>query len=169
MFKEGFRGLFTPKGLLKYGSIAIGALAVICIIYYNTQMRPADFLSHYDSHQPPVSGQVVQYDFEKNKTTLEITGADMAADLWSAMENSQVRFIRSFSAANVPIDGYYYEVTLSDEAGTAQGTTTYAFGCNTAGELIIGGTAYGFAGESGIIPALDALFTQYEGEVTPAS
>ena len=148
-----FRGLFTLRGFLKYGLLAIGLVAVAAVIYYNTQMKPHDFLSMYEATAAPAGGQVTRYPFQEDPETLDLT-EDQAVALWEEMGESRVRFMQTFSAAQVPSGGYYYEVSLADGAGE----TAYAFGTNTAGELIIQGKTYAYVGESGVLDGLDALF-----------
>ena len=85
------------------------------------------------------------------------------------METSKVRYVSYLSGASVPAGGYYYEVSLYDAAAAGGETATYAFGCNTAQELIIQSRSYRLTNDNTVLDALDALFTQYEDQVTPAS
>ena len=45
---------------------------------------------------------------------------------------------------------------------SADGASTYSFGCDSTGELVILGGGYTISGESNLVPALDALFAQTE-------
>jgi hypothetical protein len=162
-----FRGLFTVKNFLKYGIPAIIIIVVAAIIYFNTQMRPQDLTSMFETDQVPVSGQVVRYDSQQNKTVLDLADEDMVAPLWQAMEKSQVRYYQHISSAVVPVGGYYYEVMLATPSDTD--THSYAYSVNTTGETVIRSMTYYLVEDEPLLNALDALFTQYEDQGTPAS
>ena len=51
---------------------------------------------------------------------------------------TQVRLLRGRSVPAPPVGGYYYEVSLS----SADGGSTYSFGCDSSGELLILGGGY---------------------------
>ena len=74
------------------------------------------------------------------------------------MQDTQVRLVRGQTVPAPPVGGYYYEVALS----SADGASTYSFGCDSTGELVILGGGYTISGESNLVPALDALFAQTE-------
>ena len=164
-----FRGLFTLKNFLRYGTIAIAVIVILAVIYFNTQMKPRDLLSKFDTDQVPVQGQVVRYDFSQNRTELTLTGPEMVEPVWQAMGASQMRYMQHISSAAVPLGGYYYEIMLSSEEDLESNTHTYAFACNTSGETVVRSMTYKLTDESPILNVLDALFTQYEDQLTPAS
>ena len=164
-----YAGAFTKRGVKLYGGIALLAIIIIAIVYFNTQMRPVDLLSKFESDQPPVQGQIVRYDFDQNKTVLELEGEEMVQPLWDSVQNSQVRYMQHFSSAAVPLGGYYYEITLVSQEDLDQGIHTYAFACNTSGETVIHSQTFKLTGKSTLFDTLDALFTQYEDQVTLAS
>ena len=132
-------------------------------------MRPVDLLSRFEADTQPVQAKIVRYDFDQNKTELILEDQEAVSALWQAMETSKVRYVSYLSAASVPAGGYYYEVSLYDAAAAGGETATYAFGCNTAQELIIQSRSYRLTNDNTVLDALDALFTQYEDQVTPAS
>lgn len=162
-----FRGLFTWKNFLKYGTIGIAVIVVAAIIYYNTQMKPHDLVSMFQSDLPPVSGELVRYDTDQNRVELELTDEAMIAPVWEAMQVSQVRYFQHIGSAVAPAGGYYYEIMLA----TAEDTDahSYAFSTNSDGEAVIRGMTYYYVDKEPILEALDAVFTQYEDQVTPAS
>ena len=164
-----FRGLFTLKGFLKYGTLAIGIVVIAAVIYFNTQMKPHDLVSMFDTDQPPVQGQLVRYDSDQNRLELSLDSPEMIAPIWEAMEGAQVRYYQHISSAVVPKGGYYYEVMLGTEADS--GNHEYAFSVNTSGETVIRSMTYYLTDKKNapLLEALDAVFTQYEDQVTPAS
>ena len=162
-----FRGLFTWKNFLKYGTIGIAVIVVAAIIYYNTQMRPHDLVSMFQSDLPPVSGELVRYDTDQNRVELELTDEAMIAPIWDAMQVSQVRYFQHIGSAVAPAGGYYYEIMLATEEDTD--SHSYAFSTNTDGETVIRGMTYYYVDKEPMLEALDAVFTQYEDQVTPAS
>ena len=161
-----FRGLFTWKNFLKYGTIGIAVIVVAAIIYYNTQMRPHDLTSMFDSDQVPVQGQLVRYDTDQNRVELALDSPEMVAPLWEAMEDAQVRYYQHISSAVVPKGGYYYEIMLASEPDSD--THDYAFSVNTSGETVIRGMTYYLTekGNDPLLETLDAVFTQYQDRVT---
>ena len=168
-FQGMFRGLFTVKGFMKYGIIAIVVVAVLILIYYNTQMRPHDLLSFYASDEAPVAGLLVRYDSEQHRSELDVEDAEMISDLWQAMEGSQVRYIQHISSAAVAAGGYYYEIMLSTPEDADSDTHTYAFSCNTSGETVIRGMTYLMVDKQPVLDAVSALFTEYEDQVRAVS
>ncbi len=168
-FQGMFRGLFTLKGFLKYGTIAIAVIVVAAVIYYNTQMRPHDLISMFSTDEIPVQGQLVRYDSDQNRSELSLTDPDMVEPVWEVMGDSQVRYMQHISSAAVPVGGYYYEVMLSTAEDAANDVRTYAFACNSSGETVIKGMTYRLVDEQPMMDVLGALFTQYEDQVTPVS
>lgn len=168
-FQGMFRGLFTVKGFLKYGLIAIAAVVIGAVIYFNTQMRPHDLLSFYASDEIPVTGTLVRYDSDQHRSELEVEGEEMLTGLWQTMEGSQVRYIQHISSAAVAAGGYYYEIMLSAPEDAESDTHTYAFSCNTSGETVIRGMTYLLVDKEPMLEALDALFTEYEDQVRAVS
>jgi len=168
-FQGMFRGLFTLKGFLKYGTIAIGVIVIAAVIYYNTQMRPHDLISMFPTDQTPVQGQLVRYDSDQHRSELTLTEEDMVEPIWQAMQGSQVRYMQHISSAAVPVGGYYYEVMLSTEEDAASGAYTYAFACNSSGETVIKAMTYRLVDEGPMMEVLGDLFTQYEDQVTLVS
>ena len=168
-FQGMFRGLFTVKGFMKYGIIAIAVVAVLILIYYNTQMRPHDLLSFYASDETPAAGLLVRYDSDQHRLELDVEGEEMISDLWQAMEGSQVRYMQHISSAAVSAGGYYYEIMLSSPEDQDSDTHTYAFSVNTGGETVIQGMTYRLVDREPMLNALDALFTEYEDQVRAVS
>ena len=168
-FQGMFRGLFTVKGFLKYGTIAIAVVAIAIVIYYNTQMRPHDLTSFYASDEAPVAGLLVRYDSEQHRSELDVEDAEMISGLWQAIEGSQVRYMQHISSAAVSAGGYYYEIMLSTPEDQDSDTHTYAFSVNTSGETVIQGMTYRLVDKEPMLNALDALFTEYEDQVRAVS
>ena len=168
-FQGMFRGLFTLKGFLKYGTIAIAAVVIGAVIYFNTQMKPHDLLSFYASDEAPVTGLLIRYDSEQHRSELDVEGEEMLEGLWQAMEGSQVRYIQHISSAAVAAGGYYYEIMLSTPEDADSDTHTYAFSCNTSGETVIRGMTYLMVDKQPVLDAVSALFTEYEDQVRAVS
>ncbi len=168
-FQGMFRGLFTLKGFLKYGIIAIAVVVIAAVIYFNTQMKPHDLLSYFSSNEVPVTGLLVRYDSDQHRSELDVEGEEMIGDLWKAMEGTQVRYMQHISSAAVSAGGYYYEILLSSEKDRDSDTHTYAFSYNTSGETVIKGMTYRMVDKEPMQNALDALFTQYEDQVRAVS
>ena len=168
-FQGMFRGLFTVKGFMKYGLIAIAAVVILGVIYFNTQMRPHDLLSFYATDEAPVAGLLVRYDSDQHRSELDVEGEEMIADLWQAIQGSQVRYMQHISSAAVSAGGYYYEIMLSTPEDQDSDTHTYAFSVNTAGETVIQAMTYRLVDEQPMLDALDALFTQYDDQVRAVS
>ena len=52
-----YAGAFTKRGVKLYGGIALLAIIIIAIVYFNTQMRPVDLLSKFESENRAGSGR----------------------------------------------------------------------------------------------------------------
>ncbi len=74
-------------------------------------------------------------------------------EVWQAMQSAQVRFLRGHGVVTLPDGGAYYEVKLAN----ADGSSSYAFGCNSEGDLIIAGSDYVLVGDSSLPQALADL------------
>ncbi|MBO5496018.1 MAG: hypothetical protein J5967_01325, partial [Oscillospiraceae bacterium] len=120
-----YAGAFTKRGVKLYGGIALAAIVIFAVIYFNTQMRPVDLLSRFEADTQPVQARIVRYDFDQNKTELILEDQEAVSALWQAMETSKVRYVSYLSAASVPAGGYYYEVSLFDDAAAGGETATW--------------------------------------------
>ena len=109
----------------------------------------------------PAAGTITQYSQDNLEgVVFTVSGEEDVADLWQAMQSTQVRLLRGRSVPAPPVGGYYYEVSLT----SADGGSTYSFGCDSSGELLILGGGYAIHGESNLLPALDALFADGAAE-----
>ena len=164
-----YAGAFTKRGVKLYGGIALAVIVIAALVYFNTQMRPVDLLSRFEADTEPVQCRIIRYDFDQNKSELTLEDPQEFAALWQAMETSKVRYMSYLSGASVPAGGYYYEVSLYDADDAGGETATYAYGCNTAQDLIIQSRSYRLTNDNTVLEALDALFTQYGDRVSAAS
>ena len=152
------------KGILKYAVCGFCILAVLALLYFFIMMRPGPLMDKFEASDAPAAATVTQYDFTLNKAAVDVGDTPELAAVWEAMQETQVRFLRSFSLAGAPEDGYFYEGILSD----ADGSPLYTIGCNTDGEIIIDGKSYLIAGESGLLDAFAKLIEQSDPVITPA-
>ena len=152
------------KGILKYAIMGFLILGALALLYFFIMMRPGPLMDKFPVSDPPAAAQVTQYSFSLDTTAADIGDTPELEALWQAMESTQVRFLRSFSLAGAPQDGYFYNAVLTDGAGKA----LYTFGCNTDGEIIIDGKSYLIAGESGLLDAFAKLIEQSDTVFTPA-
>ena len=84
-----YAGTFTKRGVKLYGGIALAAIVIFAVIYFNTQMRPVDLLSRFEADTQPVQAKIIRYDFDQNKTELVLEDEAAFSDLWHAMETGQ--------------------------------------------------------------------------------
>lgn len=152
------------KGILKYAVMGFLILGCLALLYFFLMMRPGPLMEKFEAAEPPAAAVVTQYDFNLNKATVDVGDTPQLAAVWEAMQNTQVRFLRSFSLAGAPEDGFFYESVLSD----SEGSPLYTIGCNTDGEIIIEGKSYLIAGESELLDAFAELIEQSDPVFTPA-
>ena len=152
------------KGILKYAIMGSLILGILALLYFFIMMRPGPLMDKFASADPPVAAQVTQYNFNLDTAYAESGDTPELAEVWQAMQDTQVRFLRSFSLAGAPDDGYFYNAVLLDSAGSP----LYTFGCNTDGEIIIDGKSYLVAGESSLAEAFAKLIEQSDPVITPA-
>lgn len=139
--------------------LAVAALFVALYFIVYRQPQPLMEMDCMVGSNVPSAGTVTQYSQEVPEgVTVTVTSQEQVADLWQAMQDTQVRLVRGQTVPTPPVGGYYYEVALS----SADGASTYSFGCDSDGELVILGGGYTISGESNLVPALDALFAQTE-------
>lgn len=152
------------KGILKYAGMGFLILAVLGLLYFFVMMRPGPLMEKFSTTEAPVAAEVTQYNFKLDTAVATVGDTEELAAVWQAMQDTQVRFLRSFSLAGAPQDGYFYESVLYDGAGEP----LYTIGCNTDGEVIIDGKSYLIAGESDLLEAFAKLIEQSDPVITPA-
>lgn len=138
--------------------ITLVVIACLIGIYVMVFMRPQPLMDCVDGTEAPNAGQIVMYEQDKNAVTLTFHSQEELADLWNAMQNTHVRFLRGRGIVSVPQGGAYYELSLQalDASGNEAGA--YAFGCASDGGLVIAGSDYEIVGESDLAAELEALF-----------
>lgn len=142
-------------------TVAIIAVLIACYAWY--YMRPQPLLDCMQGTDPANGGTVVLYEQNQDPVTFTVEGSDQVADLWKAMENTQVSFRFGRGMVSAPVDGAYYEVALTASQADGTQTGSYSFGCTSDGKLIIVGSSYSVVGESDLTGQLQALFDQADG------
>ena len=145
------------KRKLRIPLIAVAVIAIIVLCYIICFMRPQPLMNCMTGTQPPTTGEIICYTSDQpDGTSLTVTNTQQVEQLWQAIQDTQIRFLRGRSSAVIPQGGAYYTVTLfSDDS-----SSVYAFGYDTEGGLIIQGSAYKVLEEDLLGPALAALFPQ---------
>lgn len=141
--------------------IILAVVAVFVALYFAVYRQPQPLMEMdcMVGTDAPAAGTITQYSQDNLEgVVFTVSGEEDVADLWQAMQSTQVRLLRGRSVPAPPVGGYYYEVSLT----SADGGSTYSFGCDSSGELLILGGGYAIHGESNLLPALDALFAQTE-------
>ena len=146
----------TIIGLLIALAIILGGFGIYCLTFMQKEPLP-EALGVSETAQIPDGGTIVSHWNQDDTTVLDLDEKD-AAEVWRAVENTNVRFIRARGIGLVPPGGYYYEVEL-----TAGGETVCAFGFNTDKGFVIDGQDYNRSGESTLAGVVGALFGQVEG------
>ena len=145
------------KRKLRAPLIAVAVIAVIVLCYLFAFMRPQPLMDCMTGTQPPTNGEIICYTGDQPEgKSLTITSAQQVEELWQAIQDTQIRFLRGKSAALIPQGGAYYTVTLFSD----DGSSTYAFAYDTEGGMIIQGSAYKVLQEDHLGPALAAIFQQ---------
>ena len=137
--------------------IILAVVAVFVALYFAVYRQPQPLMEMdcMVGTDAPAAGTITQYSQDNLEgVVFTVSGEEDVADLWQAMQSTQVRLLRGRSVPAPPVGGYYYEVSLT----SADGGSTYSFGCDSSGELLILGGGYAIHGESNLLPALDALF-----------
>ena len=117
-------------------------------------MRPQPLLDFLDGTEAPTTGTLTVYDqvHQEGQKWDVIQGAELD-EVWQAIQSTQVRFLQGRGVVTLPDGGAYYEVKLANE----DGSSSYAFGCNSDGDLIIAGSDYDTVGDSSLPQALADL------------
>ena len=145
------------KKKLRVPLITVAVLAVLVLCYIFAFMRPQPLMNCMTGTQPPTSGEIICYTGEEpDGRSLTVTSTEQVAQLWQAIQDAQIRFLRGRRSAVIPQGGAYYTVTLFSE----DSSSIYAFGYDTEGGLIIQGSAYKVLGEDQLGPALAAICQQ---------
>lgn len=143
--------------------IILAVVAVFVALYFAVYRQPQPLMEMdcMVGTDAPAAGTITQYSQDApDGVVFTVSGEEDVADLWQAMQSTQVRLLRGRSVPAPPVGGYYYEVSLT----SADGGSTYSFGCDSSGELLILGAGYAIHGESNLLPALDALFADGAAE-----
>lgn len=143
--------------------IILAVVAVFVALYFAVYRQPQPLMEMdcMVGTDAPAAGTITQYSQDNLEgVVFTVSGEEDVADLWQAMQSTQVRLLRGRSVPAPPVGGYYYEVSLT----SADGGSTYSFGCDSSGELLILGGGYAIHGESNLLPALDDLFADGAAE-----
>ena len=134
--------------------IALVILAALVAAYVIAFMRPEPLLNCLSGTEAPTTGTLTVYDqaHQEGQALTVAAGAELD-EVWQAIQTTQVRFLQGHGVVILPDGGAYYEVKLTN----ADGSSSYAFGCNSDGALIIAGSDYDTVGDSSLPQALADL------------
>ncbi len=134
--------------------IALVVIAVLVGAYVFAFMRPEPLLDCLGGTEAPTTGTLTVYDqaHQEGQKWEVVEGAELD-EVWQAIQATQVRFLQGRGVVTLPDGGAYYEVKLAN----ADGSSSYAFGCNSDGDLIIAGSDYDLVGDSSLTQALADL------------
>ncbi len=134
--------------------IALVVIAVLVGAYVIAFMRPEPLLDCLGGTETPTTGTLTVYDqaHQEGQKWEVVEGAELD-EVWQAIQATQVRFLQGRGVVRLPDGGAYYEVKLA----SADGSSSYAFGCNSDGDLIIAGSDYNLVGDSSLTQALADL------------
>lgn len=134
--------------------IALVVIAVLVGAYVFAFMRPEPLLDCLGGTEAPTTGTLTVYDqaHQEGQKWDVVEGAELD-EVWQAIQATQVRFLQGRGVVTLPDGGAYYEVKLAN----ADGSSSYAFGCNSDGDLIIAGSDYDLVGDSSLTQALADL------------
>lgn len=151
--KEGEHQIMKHKKL-RTVLIAVVVIAALVAAYVIAFMRPQPLLDCLDGTEAPTTGTLTVYDqvHQEGQKWDVIQGAELD-EVWQAIQSTQVRFLQGRGVVTLPDGGAYYEVKLANE----DGSSSYAFGCNSDGDLIIAGSDYDTVGDSSLPQALADL------------
>ena len=117
--------------------ITVVVIAALVAAYMIAFMRPQPLLDCLGGTEAPTTGTLTVYDqAHQEGQKWDVAEGSELDEVWQAMQSSQVRFLRGHGVVTLPDGGAYYEVKLAN----ADGSSSYAFGCNSEGDLIIAGS-----------------------------
>ena len=116
--------------------ITVVVIAALVAAYMIAFMRPQPLLDCLGGTEAPTTGTLTVYDqAHQEGQKWDVAEGSELDEVWQAMQSAQVRFLRGRGVVTLPDGGAYYEVKLAN----ADGSSSYAFGCNSEGDLIIAG------------------------------
>lgn len=134
--------------------ITVVVIAALVAAYMIAFMRPQPLLDCLGGTEAPTTGTLTVYDqAHQEGQKWDVAEGSELDEVWQAMQSTQVRFLRGRGVVTLPDGGAYYEVKLAN----ADGSSSYAFGCNSEGDLIIAGSDYVLVGDSSLPQALAGL------------
>ena len=121
---------------------------------YRCECEDEPLLDCLGGTEAPTTGTLTVYDqAHQEGQKWDVAEGSELDEVWQAMQSAQVRFLRGRGVVTLPDGGAYYEVKLTN----ADGSSSYAFGCNSEGDLIIAGSDYVLVGDSSLPQALAGL------------
>lgn len=134
--------------------ITLVVIAALVAAYVFAFMRPEPLLDCLGGTEAPTTGTLTVYDqAHQEGQKWDVTQGAELDEVWQAIQSTQVRFLQGRGVVILPDGGAYYEVKLAN----ADGSASYAFGCNSDGALIIAGSDYNTVGDSSLPQALADL------------
>ncbi len=134
--------------------ITLVVLAALVGAYVFAFMRPEPLLDCLGGTEAPTTGTLTVYDqAHQDGRKWDVTQGAELDEVWQAIQSTEVRFLQGRGVVTLPDGGAYYEVKLAN----ADGSCSYAFGCNSDGDLIIAGSDYDLVGDSSLPQALANL------------
>ena len=139
---------------LRTALITVVVIAALVAAYVLAFMRPQPLLDCLNGTEAPTTGTLTVYDqAHQEGQKWDVPEGTKLDEVWQAIQSTQVRFLQGRGVVTLPNGGAYYEVKLANE----DGSSSYAFGCNSNGDLIIAGSDYDIVGDSSLPQALADL------------
>lgn len=139
---------------LRTALITVVVIAALVAAYVLAFMRPQPLLDCLNGRAAPTTGTLTVYDqVHQEGQKWDVPEGAGLDEVWQAIQTTQVRFLQGRGVVTLPDGGAYYEVKLAN----ADGSSSYAFGCNSDGALIIAGSDYDTVGDSSLPQALADL------------
>lgn len=145
------------KKKLRNALITILILAALFGAYWLAFKRAEPLSQYMHSSQAITGGEIVCHPYEGETQTAELTAQANGPELnavHEAIQTAEIRFNHGDTMPVAPVDGAYYEVFLD----TAEQEDAYVFGCNSDGQIILGGSAYDLLDENALPEKLAAVF-----------
>ena len=143
--------------------IILAVVAVFVALYFAVYRQPQPLMEMdcMVGTDAPAAGTITQYSQDNLEgVVFTVSGEEDVADLWQAMQSTQVRLLRGRSVPAPPVGGYYYEVSLHQRRRRLHLQLRLRLLRGAADP----GRRHAIHGESNLLPALDALFADGAAE-----
>ncbi len=131
--------------------IILAVVAVLVALYFAVYRQPQPLMEMdcMVGTDAPAAGTITQYSQDNLEgVVFTVSGEEDVADLWQAMQSTQVRLLRGAQRPRAPRG----RVLLRGILTSADGGSTYSFGCDSSGELLILGGGYAIHGRATCSP-----------------